>query len=127
MNNTPDYNNNLAFAPGDWSDSRVNTNTDRTASTIQLIEKIEELQRKCDIAINMLTAVYVELQAEGLLDEFRSNIHDSLSLLKQSRKEKNITFHTGKWTFQYKGKYIGRYKTLDEAVAARDEYIRSKL
>jgi hypothetical protein len=112
---------------GDWSDSRVVKTTDRTESTIQLVEKIEELQRKCDIAVNMLTAVYVELQAEGLLDEFRANIHDSLSLLKHSRKEKNITFHTGKWTFQYKGKYIGRYKTLDEAVAARDEYIRSKL
>ena len=46
MNNTPDYNNNLAFAPGDWSDSRVNTNTDRTATTIQLIEKIEELEKE---------------------------------------------------------------------------------
>lgn len=43
--NTPDYNNNLAFAPGDWSDSRVVGNTDRTASTIQLIEKIEELEK----------------------------------------------------------------------------------
>lgn len=46
MHNTPDYNNNLAFAPGDWSDSRVNGNTDRTASTIQLIEKIEELEKE---------------------------------------------------------------------------------
>ena len=46
MNNTPDYNNNLAFAPGDWSDSRVTNNTDRTASTIQLVEKIEELEKE---------------------------------------------------------------------------------
>ena len=46
MNNTPDYKNNLAFAPGDWSDSRVTNNTDRTASTIQLIEKIEELEKE---------------------------------------------------------------------------------
>lgn len=46
MNNTPDYKNNLAFAPGDWSDSRVKGNTDRTATTIQLIEKIEELERE---------------------------------------------------------------------------------
>lgn len=46
MNNTPDYENDLAFAPGDWSDSRVNGNTDRTASTIQLIEKIEELEKE---------------------------------------------------------------------------------
>lgn len=46
MNNTPDYDNDLAFAPGDWSDSRVNTNTDRTATTIKLIEKIEELENK---------------------------------------------------------------------------------
>ena len=46
MNNTPDYKNNLAFAPGDWSDSRVNGNTDRTATTIQLIEKIEQLEKE---------------------------------------------------------------------------------
>ena len=46
MNNTPDYNNNLAFAPGDWSDSRVNGNTDRTATTIKLIEKIEQLEKE---------------------------------------------------------------------------------
>lgn len=46
MNNTPDYKENLAFAPGDWSDSRVTNNTNRTASTIQLIEKIEELERE---------------------------------------------------------------------------------
>ena len=46
MNNTPDYKNNLAFAPGDWSDSRVTGNTDRTATTIQLIEKIEELEKE---------------------------------------------------------------------------------
>lgn len=46
MNNTPDYKNNLAFAPGDWSDSRVNGNTDRTASTIHLIEKIEQLEKE---------------------------------------------------------------------------------
>ena len=46
MNNTPDYENDLAFAPGDWSDSRVNGNTDRTASTIQLIEKIEQLEKE---------------------------------------------------------------------------------
>ena len=115
------------MSEGDWSDSKVNNNTDRTESMVAMVDRIEELQRKCDIAVNMLTAVYVELQAKGLMDELRGDIHDALSLVKQSRKEKNITFHTGKWTFQYKGKYIGRYKTLDEAVAARDEYIRSKL
>lgn len=46
MDNTPDYKENLAFAPGDWSDSRVKGNTDRTASSIQLIEKIEELEKE---------------------------------------------------------------------------------
>lgn len=46
MNNTPDYTNNLAFAPGDWSDSRVTNTTDRTESTIKLIEKIEELEKE---------------------------------------------------------------------------------
>lgn len=46
MDNTPDYKENLAFAPGDWSDSRVNGNTDRTATTIKLIEKIEELEKE---------------------------------------------------------------------------------
>lgn len=112
---------------GDWSDSRVVGNTDRTESMVAMVNRLEETQRRCDIAVNMLTSVYTELQEKGLLDELRANIHDALSLVKQSRKEKYITFHTGKWTFQYKGKYVGRYKTLDEAVAARDEYIRSKL
>lgn len=46
MNNTPDYKENLAFAPGDWSDSRVTGNTDRTVTTIRLIEKIEELEKE---------------------------------------------------------------------------------
>lgn len=127
MNNTPDYTNNLAFAPGDWSDSRVTGNTDRTVTTIRLIEKIEELQKKHDMAMNMLTTVYLTLQQKNTFPEVRGDIKDLLITLKKKKKEKYITFHTGKWTFQYRGKYLGRYKTLDEAVAARDEYIRSKL
>lgn len=35
---------------GDWSDARVTGNTDRTQSTIELIEKIEMLEKKLDIA-----------------------------------------------------------------------------
>ena len=31
---------------GDWSDSRVVTNTDRTLTSIQLIEKIERLEKE---------------------------------------------------------------------------------
>lgn len=34
---------------GDWSDARVTGNTDRTQSTIELINKIEVLEKKLEI------------------------------------------------------------------------------
>ena len=114
----------MVQSEGDWSDSRVVKTTDRTESMVAMVNRLEETQRRCDIAVNMLTSVYTELQEKGLLDELRANIHNALSLVKQSRKEKYITFHTGKWTFQYKGKYVGRYNTLDEAIQAREDYLR---
>lgn len=43
-NNAPDYNDNLAFPPqGDWSDTQPKITTDRTQSTIELVEKFKEL------------------------------------------------------------------------------------
>lgn len=44
MSDYNDYENNLAFPPqGDWSDTEPKNNTDRTDSTIELVEKIEQL------------------------------------------------------------------------------------
>jgi len=45
-NNTPDYENDLYFAVGDQSDGAVVTNTDRTQQTIELVNKIEMLEKK---------------------------------------------------------------------------------
>ena len=44
MSDYTDYENNLAFPPeGDWAETKPVQNTDRTESTIELIEKIERL------------------------------------------------------------------------------------
>ena len=51
MSDYHDYNENLAFPPqGDWSDTQPKNNTDRTASTIELVEKIEKLSKQLEIA-----------------------------------------------------------------------------
>lgn len=53
MSDYEDYENNLAFPPqGDWSDTQPKNNTDRTASTIELVEKIEKLSKQIEIAIS---------------------------------------------------------------------------
>lgn len=109
---------------GDWSDSRVTNTTDRTNSMIEVIEKLEELQKKYDMAIGMLTAVYTTLKQNNSFPEVRSDIKDLLQFVKKTKKEKYITFHTGRWTFQYRGKYLGRYATLEQAITARDDYLR---
>ena len=50
MSDYDDYENNLAFKPiGDWADTEPKVNTDRTASTIELIDKIESLTSWVDI------------------------------------------------------------------------------
>lgn len=50
MTDYEDYENNLAFPPeGDWSDTEPKNNTDRTASTIELVNKIEELNKWLDL------------------------------------------------------------------------------
>lgn len=60
-NNAPDYENNLAFPPqGDWSDTQPKNNTDRTASTIELINKYEQLTKQLEIAIDALKKVESE-------------------------------------------------------------------
>jgi len=49
-NNAPDYYDNLAFPPeGDWADTSPRANTDRTGSTIALVNKIEELTKWVDL------------------------------------------------------------------------------
>lgn len=65
MSDYHDYNENLAFPPhtiltpggvirveGDWSDTQPKFHTDRTASTIELVGKIEKLSKQLDIAIS---------------------------------------------------------------------------
>lgn len=42
---------------GDWSDSGVVTNTDRTQQTIELINKIEMLEKKLKIAVDGLEEI----------------------------------------------------------------------
>lgn len=50
MSDYHDYNENLAFPPqGDWSDTQPKNNTDRTASTIELVSKIEKLKKMLDL------------------------------------------------------------------------------
>ena len=50
MTDYEDYENNLAFPPeGDWSDTKPKNNTDRTASTIEPVNKIEELNKWLDL------------------------------------------------------------------------------
>lgn len=50
MSDYDDYENNLAFPPeGDWADTTPRANTDRTASTIELVNKIEELNKWLDL------------------------------------------------------------------------------
>lgn len=50
MTDYEDYENNLAFPPeGDWADTEPKNNTDRTASTIELINEIEKLNKWLDL------------------------------------------------------------------------------
>lgn len=50
MTDYEDYENNLAFPPeGDWSDTEPKNNTDRTDSTIELVNKIEGLNKWLDL------------------------------------------------------------------------------
>lgn len=54
-NNAPDYTDNLAFPPqGDWSDTQPKFHTDRTASTIELVDKIEKLSKQLKIVTKCL-------------------------------------------------------------------------
>ena len=56
---------------GDWSDSRVVTNTDRTLTSIQLIEKIEKLENECKMWHNKyLDEVEDCVQAYNLFTEW---------------------------------------------------------
>lgn len=39
-------------------------------------------------------------------------------------KVKYITYIIGKWVVRVRGKYLGRFSTLDEAIKVRDEYMK---
>lgn len=50
MTDYEDYENNLAFPPeGDWADTEPKANTDRTQSSLDLVDKIEELNKWLDL------------------------------------------------------------------------------
>lgn len=50
MSDYHDCNENLAFPPeGDWAETKPVQNTDRTESTIELVNKIEELNKWLDL------------------------------------------------------------------------------
>lgn len=57
-NNAPDYNDNLVFPPaGDWADTNPRANTDRTASTIELVNKIEGLNKWLDLKSEYISKI----------------------------------------------------------------------
>lgn len=54
-NNAPDYKDNLVFLPqGDWSDTEPKSNTDRTQSSCDMVDKIEKLSKQLEIATKCL-------------------------------------------------------------------------
>lgn len=62
-NNAPDYTDNLAFPPqGDWSDTQPKNNTDRTTSTIELVNKIEKLSKQLDVKEAMIKNYTAEIE-----------------------------------------------------------------
>lgn len=65
MTDYDDYENNLAFKPiGDWADTEPKTNTDRTQSSLDLVDKIKELTEE-------------NAMLKEMLEECRENITDS--------------------------------------------------
>lgn len=62
MTDYEDYENNLAFKPiGDWADTEPKVNTDRTQSSVELVDKIAALTKWLD-----LKSEYIEkLEAEN--------------------------------------------------------------
>ena len=58
MSDCEDYENNLAFPPvGDWADTNPRANTDRTASTIELINEIEKLNKWLDLKSEYISKI----------------------------------------------------------------------
>ena len=63
MTDYEDYENNLAFPPeGDWTDTEPKNNTDRTASTIELVNKIEELNKWLDLKSEYIAKLEKKLE-----------------------------------------------------------------
>lgn len=76
MSDYDDYENNLAFKPiGDWADTEPKVNTDRTQSSLDLVDKIEELTKWLDLKSEYI----VKLEAENFKLKWRINfVRDSL-------------------------------------------------
>ena len=54
---------------GDWSDTEPHNNTDRTQSSIELVNRVERLQKQLEIAKNRLLWVLNERISDGYADD----------------------------------------------------------
>lgn len=78
MTDYEDYENNLAFPPeGDWADTEPKVNTDRTQSSLDLVDKIEELNKWLD-----LKSEYI-VKLEGNLNIATTALKDIKTLMLQ--------------------------------------------
>ena len=67
MNNTPDYNNNLAFAPTSADD--LNTKGRDSDVLIKALDKCERLQKQLDIAVEALYTYSITINWFGEYDD----------------------------------------------------------
>lgn len=78
MTDYEDYENNLAFPPqGDWADTSPRANTDRTLSSIELVNKIEELTKWLDLKSEYAVKIEDEnIKLKKLLNACRDAMND---------------------------------------------------
>ena len=76
MSDYDDYENNLAFEPvGDWSDKGEVPTTDRTQSSLELVDKIEELTKWLDLKSEYIVKLEDEnTKLKELLEDCREVI-----------------------------------------------------
>lgn len=97
-NNTPDYNNDLASAPiGDWADTNPRANTNRTGSSIELVNKIEELNKWLD-----LKSEYIEK-----LEKENKKLKEWLDVKEAMIKNCTAEIETQRQMKEFLGKIIG--------------------
>ena len=86
MSDWHDYNNNLVYAPeGDWADTEPKTNTDRTQSSLDLVDKIEKLTKQLEIAVEALE-LYKNLRGDGTLKNYESLAVKALAQIEELEK-----------------------------------------